>query len=101
MYIVWYEIFDQSSYRGDLLYPQTVPTADSNEVLTVAGDIHEELDEEKFCSSNLVNTSRYCDRSGLIKHNIVCDGKSVMNVIKSHPDFLRSKVQTVDCHCDW
>ena len=91
-----YGIFDQSGYSGDLLYPRTVPTASHNEVLTVAGDIHEELDEEKSCSSNLVNTSSYCDRSGPTKHNIICDGQSVMNVIKTHPDFLRSKVPSDD-----
>ena len=91
-----YGIFDQSSFTGDPLYPQTVPTVAHNEVLTVAGEVHEELDEEKSCSPNLVNTSRYCDRPGPTKHNIICDGKHVINVIKSHPDFLRSKVKTID-----
>ena len=65
-----------------LFYPNEKQT---EEVTCSLGGLHFLSNVTRFCSSDEIAIS------GPTKHNILCEGKSALDVIQSHPDFAKNK----------
>ena len=111
-----YGVFDEQGFAGDPLYPifyekdrKILPTGSVNTMLTgswiysngsslcdpTTEDCYfkpEGHNKEVTCSLNYVpfleNVRGWCDEvAGPSKHGVLCQGRSVLQVIFSHPDF--------------
>ncbi|XP_047110046.1 calcium-activated chloride channel regulator 1-like [Schistocerca piceifrons] len=111
-----YGVFDETGYHGDSVYPtcyygdqnkskvtgcSDLPIADMgicddpNLVYNTSNMVHADAKSSIMFASESPHITKFCDsqthnKHAPTKHNLICERRSVMDVILQHPDFINS-----------